>query len=82
MHAIDAADKGGLAASRGTNESGSVVGRHFQIDVVQRLAFAVPGIQTLDLDSNAHKLCRSERAATDRVSHRRDCAHNQKNQHE
>src|SRR5439155_13081477 len=65
VHAIDAANKSRLAASRGPNQSGSVVRRHFQVDVIQRLTFAIPGIQALDLDSNAHKImplrtCRGE----------------------
>src|SRR5579864_436412 len=60
VHSIDAANKGRLAASRRTNQRGGMIRRHFQIDVVQGLTFAVPGIQALDLDSNAHKLCRSK----------------------
>jgi len=31
-----------------------MIGGHFQIDVVQRLAFTVPGIQIVDMDSDAH----------------------------
>ena len=64
MHAIQAPDKCRLAAARRTDQRRSVIRRHVQIDVVQRLAFAVPGIQFLDLDSNAHiKQFRTSRAA-------------------
>src|SRR6202011_3957264 len=72
VHGINAVDECRLAASRGTNQSGGVIGSHFQIDVVQCLTFAVPGIQALDLDSTAHRLCGSKRTTPDRDANRRD----------
>ena len=59
MHAVQAADERGLAAARRTDQRGGVVGLHGDVDVEQCLGVAVKGIQMLDLDSNAHKLCRS-----------------------
>ena len=68
------------AAGR-TNQRRRVIRDHVQIDVVQRLAFAVPGIQVLDLDSNAHRLCRSKRTAAHDVADRGYCSDNQDNQY-
>src|ERR1700728_4315986 len=53
---------------------------HFQIDIVKRLSLAVPGIQVFDLESNTHKLCRSERAAPNRVPHGGDRAYDEKDE--
>ncbi len=82
VHAIQAADKCRLSTPRGTNQGGGVVRHYLQIDVVQRLAFAVPGIQVLDLDSNTHRLCRSESTTPHSVAHGRDGGDNEDNEYE
>src|SRR5258705_4930764 len=56
VHAIDAADKGRLAATGWADQGRSMIGGDLQVYVVQSLAFAVPGIQMLDVNSNAHRL--------------------------
>ena len=81
MHPIDATNERRLAASGGSNERGGMIGSNFQIDVVKSLGLGVPGTQFVDLNSDTH-LCRSKRAAPHRVTHGRDCRHNQNNQYE
>src|SRR5215469_10883024 len=54
MHAIQTANECRFAATRRTNQRRGVIGGHTDIDVVQSLAFAIPRIQFLDLNSYAH----------------------------
>ena len=56
MHAVEAAYERRLAASRWADHGGRVIGRNRHVDVVQSLGLAKPGIQLVDLDSNAHSL--------------------------
>jgi hypothetical protein len=66
MHAVQATDEGRLAASGRADQSSRMVREHVQIDVEQRLGFAVEGIQVLDVNSDAHKSLRScQRAPPD-----------------
>src|SRR5207302_4221963 len=81
MHAVQAADEGGLAATRRSDEGGSMIGGDLQIDVEQCLRLAIPGIQGLDLNSNAHTLCCSKRAAAHGKANRRHCANDENDKH-
>ena len=73
MHAVQAPNERRLAAAGGPDQRGGVIGRHFEIDIVESLAFSVPGVQLLYLNSNAHKLSRSpESAAAHDVTNRGD----------
>ena len=54
VHAIQAADERRLAAARRPNQRGGMIRLNLEVDVMQCLALAVPGIEILDLDSDAH----------------------------
>ena len=54
MHAIQATDERRLPAARRPNQRGRVVCLHIQVDVLQRLGLAIPGIQVFHPDSDTH----------------------------
>src|SRR5712671_1013363 len=80
VHAVQAADEGRLATAGRSNERGSVVGRHRYLNVVERLSLAVPGIQILDFDSDAHRLCGSEGTTANGEADGRDRGDDENNQ--
>ena len=48
MHAVQATDKRRLAATLGPYESGRMVGRDMQVDILQRVVGPVPCVQILN----------------------------------
>ena len=54
VDAVDAADQGGLAAARGPDEGGDLMGGNIERDLMQRLLAAVGEGDVLDLDRGAH----------------------------
>jgi hypothetical protein len=82
VHTIETADESRLTATRRTNQRRGVIRCHIEVDVIQSLAFAVPGIQIVDLDSNARKLCRSESTTAHDVAHSCNRRHDENDQHQ
>src|SRR4029077_2713023 len=54
VHTIQATDERRLATAGRADQRRGVVGLDFEVDVVECLAFSVPGIQVFDLDSDTH----------------------------
>src|SRR6185437_4358557 len=53
VHAIQAAHESGFAATRRTNDGGSVITLDVDADIAQRLLIAKPGVQPLNPDTPA-----------------------------
>src|ERR1700751_1871273 len=82
MHAVQAADEGGLAAARRPDQRGRVIGLNLEIDVMERLALAIPGIDVFDLDSDSHRLSDSPQgAAAHDIAHSAHGADDEYDQH-
>src|SRR5438128_12118170 len=56
VHAVEAAHECGLPTTGWADDRGGMIGRHVHADIVERLSFAEPGVQVLDLDTNTHQL--------------------------
>src|SRR5437016_4592419 len=56
MHTIQATHECGLPTTGWADDRGGMIGRHVHADIVERLSFAEPGVQVLDLDTNTHQL--------------------------
>src|SRR5256886_13873978 len=54
MHTIQATHECGLPTTGWADDRGGMIGRHVHADIVERLSFAEPGVQVLDLDADAH----------------------------
>ena len=56
MHAVQAANKGGLAAAGWTDDGGDCVGAYFMLISLRTCVLAKPGVQVLHFDSNTHRM--------------------------
>ena len=72
MHAIEAADERRLAASGRTDERGGLLGGDVQVDVQQGMVGAIPCIEILHLNSDAHLIRPFQDAARGHIAHQRN----------
>src|ERR1700722_7158048 len=63
VHAVQTTNERGLAAARGTDESGRAIGEYLDVDVEQRLGLPIKRVQVLDRNSHAHSSLSSRQSS-------------------